>query len=40
MAELADRGQLTVAQASTVKLAIVQKGKWICNPARDLLGGN
>ncbi|MDR6417503.1 acyl-CoA dehydrogenase family protein [Pseudarthrobacter sulfonivorans] len=40
MAELADRGQLTVAQASMVKMATAQKGKWICNEARDLLGGN
>jgi glutaryl-CoA dehydrogenase len=40
MAELADRGQLTNAQASMVKMATSQKGKWICNEARDLLGGN
>ena len=40
MAELADRGKLTVAQASMVKMATSQKGKWICNEARDLLGGN
>jgi glutaryl-CoA dehydrogenase len=40
MAELADRGQLTNAQASMVKMATAQKGKWICNEARDLLGGN
>ncbi|MHA7303313.1 acyl-CoA dehydrogenase family protein [Pseudarthrobacter sp. MDT1-22] len=40
MAELADRGQLTVAQASMVKMATAQKGKWICNEARELLGGN
>lgn len=40
MAELADRGQLTGAQASMVKMATAQKGKWICNEARDLLGGN
>jgi glutaryl-CoA dehydrogenase len=40
MAELADRGQLTNAQASMVKMATSQKAKWICNEARDLLGGN
>ena len=40
MAELADRGQLTNAQASMVKMATAQKGKWICNEARDLLAGN
>ncbi|MGM7778915.1 acyl-CoA dehydrogenase family protein [Arthrobacter sp. KNU-44] len=40
MVELADRGQLTNAQASMVKMATAQKGKWICNEARDLLGGN
>jgi glutaryl-CoA dehydrogenase len=40
MAELADRDQLTNAQASMVKMATAQKGKWICNEARDLLGGN
>ncbi|WAH97366.1 acyl-CoA dehydrogenase family protein [Arthrobacter sp. MMS18-M83] len=40
MAELADRGQLTNAKASMVKMATAQKGKWICNEARDLLGGN
>jgi glutaryl-CoA dehydrogenase len=40
MAELADRGQLTNAQASMVKMATSQKGKWICHEARDLLGGN
>ncbi|MCG2623093.1 acyl-CoA dehydrogenase family protein [Arthrobacter sp. I2-34] len=40
MAELTDRGQLTNAQASMVKMATAQKGKWICNEARDLLGGN
>jgi glutaryl-CoA dehydrogenase len=40
MAELADRSQLTVAQASMVKMATAQKGKWICNEARELLGGN
>ncbi|WP_369795602.1 acyl-CoA dehydrogenase family protein [Kocuria sp. ICS0012] len=40
MAELADRGQLSNAQASMVKMATAQKGKWICNEARDLLAGN
>lgn len=40
MAELADRGQLTNAHASMVKMATAQKGKWICNEARDLLAGN
>lgn len=40
MAELADRGQLTNAQASMVKMSTSQKGKWICNEARDLLAGN
>ncbi|MEW1819269.1 acyl-CoA dehydrogenase family protein [Arthrobacter sp. NPDC080031] len=40
MAELADRGQLTNAQASMVKMATSQKAKWICNEARDMLGGN
>jgi len=40
MTELADRGQLTNAQASMVKMATAQKGKQICNDARDLMGGN
>ncbi|MEX5257641.1 acyl-CoA dehydrogenase family protein [Kocuria arenosa] len=40
MAELADRDQLTNAQASMVKMATSQKGKWICNEARELLAGN
>ena len=40
MAELADRGQLSNAQASMVKMATAQKGKWMCNEARDLLAGN
>lgn len=40
MAELADRGQLSTAQASMVKMATAQKGLWICREARDLLGGN
>jgi glutaryl-CoA dehydrogenase len=40
MAELADQDLLTNAQASMVKMATSQKGKWICNEARDLLGGN
>lgn len=39
MAELADRGQLTNAQASMVKMATSQKAKWICSEARDMLGG-
>ena len=40
MAELADRGQLTNAMASMVKMATAQKGKWVCNEARELLAGN
>ncbi|MFI7483382.1 acyl-CoA dehydrogenase family protein [Kocuria sp. M1R5S2] len=40
MAELADRGELTNAQASMVKMSTSQKGKWICNEARELLAGN
>ncbi|MGN7149257.1 acyl-CoA dehydrogenase family protein [Arthrobacter sp. SAFR-179] len=40
MAELADQDKLTNAMASMVKMATAQKGKWICNEARDLLGGN
>ena len=40
MVELADRDALTNAMASMVKMATAQKGKWICNEARDLLAGN
>jgi glutaryl-CoA dehydrogenase len=40
MAELADRDELTKAMASMVKMATSQKGKWICNEARELLAGN
>lgn len=40
MVELADRGVLTNAQSSMVKMATSQKGKWICNEARELLAGN
>lgn len=40
MAELADKGTLTNAMASMVKMATAQKGKWICNEARELLAGN
>lgn len=40
MAELADAGKLTNAKASMVKMATAQKGKWICNEARELLAGN
>lgn len=40
MAELADKGALTNAMASMVKMATAQKGKWICSEARDLLAGN
>lgn len=40
MAELADKGELTNAMASMVKMATSQKGKWICNEARELLAGN
>ncbi|RZL84892.1 MAG: acyl-CoA dehydrogenase [Rhodococcus sp. (in: high G+C Gram-positive bacteria)] len=40
MAELADKGALTNATASMVKMATAQKGKWICSEARDLLAGN
>ena len=40
MTELADRDQLTGAQASMVKMATSQKAKWICGEARDILGGN
>jgi glutaryl-CoA dehydrogenase len=40
MAELADKGQLTNAMASMVKMSTSQKGKWICNEARELLAGN
>ncbi|WP_369045538.1 acyl-CoA dehydrogenase family protein [Sinomonas sp. P10A9] len=39
MAELAERGDLTNAQAAMVKMATSQKAKWICNEARDMLGG-
>lgn len=39
MAELAERGELTNAQAAMVKMATSQKAKWICNEARDMLGG-
>ncbi|WP_028266976.1 acyl-CoA dehydrogenase family protein [Arthrobacter sp. MA-N2] len=40
MAELAEQGTLTNAMASMVKMATAQKGKWICNEARELLAGN
>lgn len=40
MAELADAGQLSTAMASMVKMSTSQKGKWICNEARELLAGN
>ncbi|MFI7742187.1 acyl-CoA dehydrogenase family protein [Kocuria rhizosphaericola] len=40
MAELADKGELTNAMASMVKMSTSQKGKWICNEARELLAGN
>ncbi|MDV7087406.1 acyl-CoA dehydrogenase family protein [Rhodococcus opacus] len=40
MAELADKGALTNAMASMVKMTTAQKGKWICSEARDLLAGN
>lgn len=40
MAELADAGKLTNAKAAMVKMATAQKGKWICNEARELLAGN
>ena len=40
MVELADRDELTNAMASMVKMATAQKGKWICNEARELLAGN
>ncbi|GAB3273249.1 acyl-CoA dehydrogenase family protein [Sinomonas notoginsengisoli] len=39
MAELAERDELTSAQAAMVKMATSQKAKWICNEARDMLGG-
>lgn len=40
MVVLADRAELSSAQASMVKMATAQKGKWICAEARDILGGN
>ncbi|MFE5836399.1 acyl-CoA dehydrogenase family protein [Arthrobacter sp. NPDC056493] len=40
MSELAEKGTLTNAMASMVKMATAQKGKWICNEARELLAGN
>ena len=40
MVELADKDALTNAMASMVKMATSQKGKWICNEARELLAGN
>lgn len=40
MAELADQGKLTNAKAAMVKMSTSQKGKWICNEARELLAGN
>ena len=40
MVELADEDELTNAMASMVKMATSQKGKWICNEARELLAGN
>ena len=40
MVELADKDELTNAKASMVKMATSQKGKWICNEARELLAGN
>lgn len=40
MADLAERGELSVAQASLVKMTAAQRATWICREARDLLGGN
>lgn len=40
MAQLADQDKLTNAKAAMVKMATSQKGKWICNEARELLAGN
>lgn len=40
MAAMAQAAELTSAQASMVKMATAQKGRWICAQARDLLGGN
>lgn len=40
MVRLADQGKLSDAKAAMVKMATSQKGKWICNEARELLAGN
>ncbi|GAB3940952.1 acyl-CoA dehydrogenase family protein [Corynebacterium tapiri] len=40
MVRLADAGKLTNAKAAMVKMSTSQKGKWICNEARELLAGN
>ena len=40
MVKLAGKGQLTDAKAAMVKMSTSQKGKWICNEARELLAGN
>lgn len=40
MVRLADQGKLSDAKAAMVKMSTSQKGKWICNEARELLAGN
>lgn len=40
LSTLANAGKLTNAQASLTKMATSQKGKWICNEAREILAGN
>jgi glutaryl-CoA dehydrogenase len=40
LATLADQGKMTGAMASLAKMHTAQKGRWICQEARDMLGGN
>ncbi|MCW4386221.1 acyl-CoA dehydrogenase family protein [Salinibacterium sp. SYSU T00001] len=40
MAQLQEQGRLTGPMASLAKMHTAKKGRWICQAARDLLGGN
>ncbi|MHA7301717.1 acyl-CoA dehydrogenase family protein [Pseudarthrobacter sp. MDT1-22] len=40
LAALADQGKMTGPMASLAKMHTAQKARWICQEARDILGGN
>ncbi|MDZ4092024.1 MAG: acyl-CoA dehydrogenase family protein [Arthrobacter sp.] len=40
LATLADQGKMTGPMASLAKMHTAQKARWICQEARDILGGN